>query len=172
MSDYDDSSLRRSTRSRRAWVATIGFRARKLFLFIAPFSAGQLRLNHCASPYWMGRTRCMVYSRRHSRSAEARPTLELRPSSLTAVNKVSNIPFDRTPMAPGEEAREKSPEKLFFFSATFSRDSNSSNLSQRLASFVKKTKGENREELEGKLRSYRVRRLFFWNKILNKIWNS
>lgn len=69
MSDYDDSSLRRSTQSRRARVATIGFRARKLFLFIAPFSAGRLRLNHCASPYWMGRTRCMVYSRRHSRSA-------------------------------------------------------------------------------------------------------
>jgi len=112
VSDYDDSSLRRSTRSRRARVATVRFRARKLFLFIAPFSAGRLRLNHCASPYWMGRTRCMVYSHRHSERRLVLP-LKIRPSSLTAVNKVSNIPFDRTPIVLGEEAREKNPEKLF-----------------------------------------------------------
>lgn len=97
--DDDDSSLRRSTRSlRRA-----GFRARKLFLFIAPFSAGRLRLNHCASLYWMGRTRCMVYSRRRHSVSAGRSSYAFRPSSLTAVNKVSNIPFDRTPIAPEEE---------------------------------------------------------------------
>lgn len=78
----------------------------------------------------------MVYSRPPFEGAPACPTLELRPSSLTAVNKVSNIPFDRRTIALGEEAREKSPEKLFLGDVL-------SNLSHR--SFCKK-----REEKIGK----------------------
>lgn len=65
-------------------------------------------------------------------------------------------------MAPlGEEAREKSPEKLFFFSATFSRGSNSSNLSQRLSVFLQENEREHWETLERKSQSCQMRQMYF-----------
>lgn len=109
------------SRIRRARAAVTRFRARKLFLFIAPFSAGRPRLNHCAFPYWMGWARCMVYSRPPLPPFPIKnagllllllPLRVLRPSSLTTVNKVSNIPFDRTPIAEG--GRERKVRKDFF----------------------------------------------------------
>jgi len=105
--DEDDSSLFKIDAVPKGRGQRAGFRARRLFLFITPFSAGRPRLNHCASPY---RTR-VLGDACFTAAAVRRCSPCSSSSSLTTGNKVSNIPFDRAP-SRGRCPRGKSGKTL------------------------------------------------------------
>lgn len=95
---------------------------------------------------------------------ERRPLL--RPSSLTTVNKVSNIPFDRTPIALAEGGREKSPERLFLLPAMFFRAALKALTCRNVSLLLKEKRGRNQKKLERKSQSGKIKDIFY---IRNKI---